>query len=78
MKNYIEKHPNYPSLRVFGSTRFVLGLYVERTKLSLKSALCVFLEYHIGPFSIVSDANSFDDFTAFHKPQLQILTICYS
>ncbi|GJR10326.1 retrovirus-related pol polyprotein from transposon TNT 1-94 [Tanacetum coccineum] len=39
--------PDYSSLRVFGCTCFVLKPHVERTKLSLKSTLCVFLSYGV-------------------------------
>ncbi|KAL8097944.1 hypothetical protein AgCh_030896 [Apium graveolens] len=39
--------PDYSSLRVFGSTCFVLLPHVERTKLTPKSALCIFLGYGI-------------------------------
>ena len=40
--------PDYSSLRVFGSTCFVLRPEVERTKLSPRSTLCVFLGYGEG------------------------------
>ena len=40
--------PDYSSLRVFGSTCFVLRPHVERSKLSSKSAICVFLGYGAG------------------------------
>jgi len=40
--------PNYFTLRVFRCTCFVLKPHVERTKLSPKSALCVFLGYGLG------------------------------
>nr|GEY19828.1 uncharacterized mitochondrial protein AtMg00810-like [Tanacetum cinerariifolium] len=39
--------PDYSSLRVFGCTCFVLKPHVERTELSLKSTLCVFLGYGV-------------------------------
>nr|GEV39995.1 uncharacterized mitochondrial protein AtMg00810-like [Tanacetum cinerariifolium] len=39
--------PDYSSLHVFGCTCFVLKPHVERTKLSLKSTLCVFLVYGV-------------------------------
>ena len=39
--------PDYASLRVFGCTCFVLKPQVERSKLSAKSALCVFLGYGV-------------------------------
>ncbi|CAL1362537.1 unnamed protein product [Linum trigynum] len=39
------KHPDYTSLRVFGSLCFVLLPRRERTKLSSKTARCVFLGY---------------------------------
>ncbi|GKD42492.1 retrovirus-related pol polyprotein from transposon TNT 1-94, partial [Tanacetum coccineum] len=39
--------PDYSSLRVFGYTCFVLKPHVERTKLSSKSTLCVFLGYGV-------------------------------
>ena len=42
------KVPDYACLRIFGSTCFVLRPHVERDKLSLKSALCVFLGYGVG------------------------------
>jgi hypothetical protein len=38
-----ETLPDYSSLLVFGCICFVLKPYVECTKLSLKSTLCVFL-----------------------------------
>lgn len=40
--------PDYSSLRVFGATCFVLRPRVERTKLSSRSAICVFLGYGEG------------------------------
>ncbi|GJV35020.1 retrovirus-related pol polyprotein from transposon TNT 1-94 [Tanacetum coccineum] len=40
--------PDYSSLRVFGCTCFVLKPHVERTKLTSKSTLCVFLGYGSG------------------------------
>ena len=40
--------PDYLSLRVFGSTCFVLRPHVERSKLSSRSAICVFLAYGDG------------------------------
>ncbi|GJV72017.1 retrovirus-related pol polyprotein from transposon TNT 1-94 [Tanacetum coccineum] len=40
--------PDYSSLRVFGCTCFVLKPHVERTKLTTKSTLCVFLGYGSG------------------------------
>ncbi|PWA98143.1 gag-pol polyprotein [Artemisia annua] len=40
--------PDYSSLRVFGCTCFVLKPHIERTKLSPKSTLCVFLGYGSG------------------------------
>ena len=40
--------PDYSSLRVFGYTCFVLKPYVEHSKLSSRSALCVFLGYREG------------------------------
>ena len=40
--------PDYSSLKVFGCTCFVLRPRVERTKLSPKSAICVFLGYGEG------------------------------
>jgi transposase InsO family protein len=40
--------PDYSSLKVFGSTCFVLRPHVERDKLSSRSALCVFLGYGDG------------------------------
>nr|GEV69854.1 Gag-Pol polyprotein [Tanacetum cinerariifolium] len=42
-----ETLPDHSSLRVFGCTCFVLKLHVERTRLSLKSTLCVFLGYGV-------------------------------
>ncbi|KAL8123400.1 hypothetical protein AgCh_011388 [Apium graveolens] len=39
--------PDYASLRVFGCTCFVLKPQVKRSKLSSKSALCVFLGYGV-------------------------------
>ena len=39
---------DYSVLHVFGCTCFVLKTHVERTKLSTKSALCVFLGYGLG------------------------------
>nr|GEV04679.1 uncharacterized mitochondrial protein AtMg00810-like [Tanacetum cinerariifolium] len=39
--------PDYSSLRVFGCTCFVLKPHVERSKLSSKSTLCVFLDYGV-------------------------------
>jgi len=38
----------YSTLRVFGCTCFVLKPYVERTKLSTKYALCLFLGHGLG------------------------------
>nr|GEX34451.1 putative reverse transcriptase domain-containing protein [Tanacetum cinerariifolium] len=49
--------PDYSSLRVFGCTCFVLKPHVERTKLSLKSTLCVFLEYISYYFDLASSHN---------------------
>lgn len=43
--NYI---PDYSSLKVFGSTCFVLRPQVERSKLSSRYAICVFLGYGDG------------------------------
>ena len=40
--------PDYSTLRVFGSTCFVLRPHVERNKLSSRSAICVFLGYGDG------------------------------
>lgn len=40
--------PDYSHLKVFGSTCFVLRPHVERTKLSSRVAICVFLGYGIG------------------------------
>ncbi|XP_019427158.1 PREDICTED: uncharacterized protein LOC109335479 [Lupinus angustifolius] len=40
--------PDYSSLRVFGSTCFVLLPHVERSKLTPRSAICVFLGYGDG------------------------------
>ena len=40
--------PEYSHLRVFGSTCFVLRPHVERTKLSSRTAICVFLGYGDG------------------------------
>ena len=40
--------PDYSSLRVFGSTCFVLLPHVEHTKLSSRSTICVFLGYGEG------------------------------
>jgi len=40
--------PNYYTLCVFGCTCFVLKPQFERTKLSAKCALCVFLGYGLG------------------------------
>ena len=40
--------PDYSSLRVFGCVCFVLRPHVERSKLSSRSALCVFLGYGEG------------------------------
>ena len=40
--------PDYSSLKVFGCTCFVIRPCVERTKLSLKSTICVFLGYGEG------------------------------
>ncbi|XP_050213155.1 uncharacterized protein LOC126664688 [Mercurialis annua] len=37
--------PDYSSLRVFGSTSFVLLPHVQRSKLTSRSAICVFLGY---------------------------------
>nr|GFB30838.1 Gag-Pol polyprotein [Tanacetum cinerariifolium] len=42
-----ETLPDHSSLRVFGCTCFVLKLHVERTQLSSKSTLCVFLGYGV-------------------------------
>ncbi|GJY57080.1 retrovirus-related pol polyprotein from transposon TNT 1-94 [Tanacetum coccineum] len=39
--------PDYSSLHVFGCTCFILKPHVERTKLSSKSTLCVFLGYGV-------------------------------
>jgi hypothetical protein len=39
---------NYPSFRVFGCTCFVLRPYVEHSKLSSRSAICVFIGYSEG------------------------------
>jgi hypothetical protein len=40
--------PDYSSFRVFGCTCFVLRPYVERSKLSSRSTICVFLGYGEG------------------------------
>ena len=40
--------PDYTHLRVFGCTCFVLRPHVERTKLSSRVAICVFLGYGVG------------------------------
>lgn len=40
--------PDYSSLRVFGYTCFVRCPHVERNKLGLKFAICVFLGYGVG------------------------------
>jgi hypothetical protein len=40
--------PDYSSFRVFGCTCFVLCPHVERSKLSSRSAICVFLGYGEG------------------------------
>jgi len=40
--------PDYSALSVFGCTYFVLKPHVERTKLSAKSTLCVFMGYGLG------------------------------
>jgi hypothetical protein len=40
--------PDYSSLKVFGSTCFVLRPHVERDKLSPRSTICVFLGYGAG------------------------------
>ncbi|KAK4366882.1 hypothetical protein RND71_014762 [Anisodus tanguticus] len=40
--------PLYSHLRVFGSTCFVLRPHAERTKLSSRVAICVFLGYGVG------------------------------
>ncbi|KAE9596295.1 putative RNA-directed DNA polymerase [Lupinus albus] len=40
--------PDYSSLRVFGSTCFVLLPHVERSKLTPRSAICIFLGYGDG------------------------------
>ena len=40
--------PDYSALRVFGSTCFVLRPHVERSKLSSRSSICVFLGYGDG------------------------------
>jgi transposase InsO family protein len=40
--------PNYSSFRVFGCTCFVLRPHVERSKLSSRSTICVFLGYGEG------------------------------
>ena len=40
--------PDYSSMKVFGSTCFVLRPQVERSKLSFRSVVCVFLGYGDG------------------------------
>jgi hypothetical protein len=40
--------PDYSSFKVFGCTCFVLRPHVERSKLSFRSAICVFLGYGKG------------------------------
>ena len=40
--------PDYSSFKVFGCTCFVLRPHVERSKLSSRSAICVFLGYGEG------------------------------
>eukprot|EP00257_Ricinus_communis_P021104 XP_015580507.1 uncharacterized protein LOC107262007 [Ricinus communis] len=40
--------PDYSSLRIFGSTCFVLLPHVERSKLTSRSTICVFLGYGAG------------------------------
>jgi len=40
--------PDYSSFRVFGCTCFILHPHVERSKLSSRSAICVFLGYGEG------------------------------
>jgi len=40
--------PDYSSFRVFGCTYFVLRPHVERSKLSSRSVICVFLGYGEG------------------------------
>jgi len=40
--------PDYSSFRVFGCTCFALRPHVERSKLSSRSAICIFLGYGEG------------------------------